>query len=344
MHPVLDYVLIGGVWSIAASVLLLARPSLTQGFDLMTLAVLILFINSAHFAASTVRLYSKPSHFQEFPFLTLAFPLITIAVLAACVAFPMITGKHLQALYLTWSPYHYAAQTYGLAVMYAFRSGCKLTPTEKTLLWWGCMLPFMRAFLGAPDSGLGWFVSRETIHQVTYLPQLIQLATDVLLVLTFLAPAVLFAKVFYGRKQFLPLISIVMMVSNGSWWIALDYVNAFVVATIAHGLQYLAIVLVYHVREQLREPTNQRSGIYHATSFYLKCLVLGYGLFYCWPYAFVWTGAGLAESILLVTAIINIHHFIVDAYIWRLRSPDNAKTMVEITPAIPKGLPATSSL
>ena len=29
-------------------------------------------------------------------------------------------------------------------------------------------------------------------------------------------------------------------------------------------------------------------------------------------------GFGPAESVLLVVAVINIHHFIVDAYIWKL--------------------------
>ena len=56
--------------------------------------------------------------------------------------------------------------------------------------------------------------------------------------------------------------------------------------------------------------------------------MLGYGLFYCWPYAFVLTGFGLAESVLLVTATINIHHFVVDAYIWRLGRTDSNSRLV----------------
>lgn len=40
---------------------------------------------------------------------------------------------------------------------------------------------------------------------------------------------------------------------------------------------------------------------------------------------------GLAESMLMVTAIVNIHHFIVDRFIWRLRRPDNVQTMTGAT-------------
>ena len=101
------------------------------------------------------------------------------------------------------------------------------------------------------------------------------------------------------------------------------------IATIAHGAQYLAIVIVYHVREQLRETDNHRGWLFHALSFYGRSVLLGYGLFYCWPYAYVWAGAGLVESMLLVTAAINIHHFVVDRYIWRLRTPANTRVMMD---------------
>lgn len=33
---------------------------------------------------------------------------------------------------------------------------------------------------------------------------------------------------------------------------------------------------------------------------------------------------------LLVTATINIHHFVVDRYIWRLRSPSNAGALADV--------------
>ena len=42
-------------------------------------------------------------------------PLVSIGVLTAAVLAPGTLGQNLQALYLTWSPYHYAAQAYGLA-------------------------------------------------------------------------------------------------------------------------------------------------------------------------------------------------------------------------------------
>ena len=54
-------------------------------------------------------------------------------------------------------------------------------------------------------------------------------------------------------------------------------------------------------------------------------------------YGFRGTGAGLAESMMMVVAAINVHHFIVDRYIWKLRGTSNSKTLADrqTTAAVP---------
>lgn len=314
--------------ALVATLFLVMAPLSAREFDPVIIAAVVLVVNSAHFAASTVRLYGGPGYREQFPGLSMLFPLVTIAVLAVTIAYPESLGRHLQALYLTWSPFHYARQTYGMSLMYFFRSGCRLGDLEKRLLLWSCLLPFLRSFLGALNSGLGWLVPRSEIMSTPYLPQVLNGLAQLLLVATFVAPALLLAGLWMRRRARMPAPALILMFSNGLWWTGLDYLDAFVIATVAHGLQYLAIMLVYHVSEKLREPGNTRGWLYHAARFYAICLVLGYGLFYCWPYAFVWAGAGLAESMLLVTATVNIHHFVVDAFIWRLRSAVNSPTRV----------------
>ena len=153
--------------------------------------------------------------------------------------------------------------------------------------------------------------------------------------IVFLAPAYLCWKVWSTRGLVLPLIVLTMMLANGLWWTVLNFDEAFIVATIGHGIQYLAITLIYHVREQAKEPGNSRGPAYLVAAFYMKCVALGYALFSCWPWIFVWAGFGVSESMLLVIAIINIHHFIVDAYIWRLRVPANRKAMLDQASALP---------
>jgi hypothetical protein len=77
-------------------------------------------------------------------------------------------GPHLQSLYLTWSPYHYAAQAYGLAVVYAYRSGCSLLPGDKRLLFWASMMPFFFAFVNDQGSGLHWILPASVLANASF--------------------------------------------------------------------------------------------------------------------------------------------------------------------------------
>lgn len=321
LHPMLDYLLIGSVWSVVATLFLLLRPEFFGSIDTVTLVTLVLLINASHFAASTVRLYSNPTYFARHPFLTMGLPLAILGVLLLCLLAPASLGRHLQALYLTWSPYHYAAQTFGLTLMYCHRSKVGIGAADRRMLYWICLLPFIRSFLGAQNSGLGWFVSREQLAQIPFMFGILDTLTTALMWLTFILPVVLILRFRLVHQSGFPLIGLCMMIANGIWWIFLDFIDAFVIATIAHSLQYMAIVLIAHTKDRTKQDGNSHGPLYHASLFYFKCLVLGYALFYCWPYALVLAGAGLAESMLLVIATINIHHFIVDRYIWRAPKP-----------------------
>ncbi len=336
VHPAFDYMLIGGGLSlvVAAIVWIMASPDDAFLVNAALLPFFILLSNSAHFAASTVRLYTKPDSLKMLPFLTMAFPLIAIALLTLCLFQAGRWGPFLQALYLTWSPFHYAAQAYGLAVMYGFRSGCQLNPNDKRLLWWVCQIPFFHTFIYGLEGGLRWLVSRETLDSLVVINWLDQ-HHSAITVVAFLVPLILFVKVWRSSSGPLPLISMLAVVSNSIWWFVLTPLNAFVYATIFHGIQYLAIVIIFHVKDQMSRPDNKHRVVYHVACFYGMSLLLGYGLFQCLPFAYVFAGFGLLESALLVTATINIHHFIVDAYIWRLKQGDSNRRVVETSLSAP---------
>jgi len=63
------------------------------------------------------------------------------------------------------------------------------------------------------------------------------------------------------------------------------------------------------------------------------CLLLGYSLFNVFPLAYIFAGFGRVESVLLVVAVINLHHFIVDGYIWRLKKSDSNRQVVDSSSA-----------
>ena len=264
-----------------------------------------------------MRLYTKPRALQELPFLTMGFPLLTLAVLTLSIAFADRIGAALQTLYLTWSPFHYAAQAYGLSLMYAYRSGCRLGEGDKRLVRAACLLPFVATLIGGRLLfGLDWVEPRLQ-------------AVRLLGWAAFAVPLLVFARQAWRRQGTLPLISLAVLASNAVWLLTLSQAGVFAWATVFHGLQYLAIVTIFHVKDRLGQPGNARGWAWHTASFYAACLALGYLLFEVWPFAYVLLGFGVAESMLMVAAVINLHHFIVDAYIWKLRQAPNMRIVTD---------------
>jgi len=336
VHPVFDYLLIGGGLSLLVIPLVYAYAGDSSLVSFELLPWFILFSNSAHFAASTVRLYSKPGAREALPFLTMALPLLTIAVLSFCLLFADQTGPLLQAIYLSWSPFHYAAQAYGLAVMYCYRSGCQLSPTHKGILWWIAILPFLRVLLQSSDKHfLWWFMPHATAVAVSPWSLPLQLLAAALGVLAIVLPLALYLSVWRSQAGAMPLISLLVVVTNGIWFAVFTHYDGFIWATVFHGLQYLCIATIFHVKEQLGRADNSRGTLYHVLWFYGASLLLGYGLFNIWPQAYILLGFGPAESVLLVIAVVNIHHFIVDAYVWKLKPGDSNRRVVAATPAVP---------
>jgi hypothetical protein len=342
-HGWTELLLVGGGLSLVATLLLWTRRGEPFAYTGMALATVLLASNSAHFAASTVRLYTKPGSFQSWPFLTMVFPLIALVVLAICIALPLQLGTHLQSLYLTWSPYHYALQAYGIAVLYAHRSGCHLGPRDKKLLLWTALLPFFYACISSPNAGLFWFFTKEEVQSVPVAANIVKALGAVLPVAGMAAPFIVWAKIWKSPSGPMPVLSLLALVANGIWWFALTAMGAFFWATVFHGLQYLVIAAIFHVREQVQRPENKRRPRWHAVWFYGASLGLGYALFHALPRAFTFAGFGMVESMLLVIAAINVHHFIVDAYIWKLRPGDSNRRVVEAgastTPPAPTAVP-----
>src|SRR6185436_3988978 len=163
LHPAFDYLVIGGGLSlVVVAVLVWGGPTLAAA-AVLPMPVFLMTTNLAHFASSTVRLYTKPGACQALPFVTMGLPLAALLVLSLAIAFADSLGPHLQNLYLTWSPYHYAAQAYGLSVMYSYRSGAALPDADKGLVRAACLAPFLFAFFKGPSAGVEWFAPASVL-------------------------------------------------------------------------------------------------------------------------------------------------------------------------------------
>ncbi|HTK28613.1 MAG TPA: hypothetical protein VL309_03630 [Vicinamibacterales bacterium] len=321
-HPLVDYFFVGGAITVPIFVALYFFPGLTGANADTTLRTFI-FLNGAHFAASTVRLYTKPGARRDFPFLSFGFPVVCLTAVWAGLEWPGI-GRNLSALYFSWSPYHYAAQTYGLAVMYAMRSGARLDNRDKAQMWWVCLVPFLYALITAKEGGLAWFVSREWLATIPALWLTYRALVAALTVAVFLLPVSLFWQLHRMRGRNVPLISLVLQITNGLWWLGTDYINAWYWTAMLHSTQYLIIVVTRHVQEQMArtdaKPKLHKPFVY-GSIFYGVSFVLGIVLFFIVPLVYVPFGFTATQSFMMMTVVINLHHFIVDGFIWRTRPP-----------------------
>ena len=324
LHPVFDYAIIGGGLSLLMTAALVSAPKgdllVTPG----TMSLLLLLCTSAHFAASTVRLYTKPGAAEGMPFLSRWVPWVALGLLAGILFLGGTAGRLVDTLYLAWSPYHYSAQAYGLAVVYSYRSGCRLAARDKQGLYWIAMLPFFFMLLHLAQTRLPEAAGIEaaTVAGIT-VP-----GKQALRAIGWIAPLLLYAYVWRRPSGPMPLIALMTLVSNAVWFFILDPIDAFLWATIFHGLQYMAIVMIFDVKDQVARAGHARGPWFHVLWFYGASLILGYALFVLMPLAGKWAGFEYYDARLAVVALVNIHHFVVDAYIWRLGRGDSNRAIV----------------
>jgi hypothetical protein len=343
VHPIFDLAVIGGLLTVPIALWAALAGQSAAAFIGVTFPVIALICNQAHFAASTVRLYTKPRTYEDLPFLTMVFPVFTIAVATIFVVLANQIGTHLYMLYLTWTPYHYAMQTFGLATVYCYRSGCRLERKE----WWAlritCIVPVLHAFLaGAPlGVGLGWLVPYHVLVADERIFAAMSAAFTFLSAASLALPVAVFGWIAYrsqynpelrgadgSRRPGMPLLSLALPLSNAVWWVLFAYWDALIWGTVLHGIQYLGIMSIFYSEDAVRQTGNRHGRVYHTGWLLVVCIALGYALFQCWPRAYMLAGFGQVESTMMVLATINIHHFIVDRYIWRIRKDNNYATVV----------------
>jgi hypothetical protein len=333
VHPAFDLLLIAsGLTFPVAAWLAWDATSAATAIGL-SLPVVMLLVTQTHIVASSFRLYTKPGAFRELPFVTMALPLLTLVVLSLCIAFVSGLGQHLWALALTWTPFHFSMQTFGIAMLYCHRSGCSLTNVERGLLRWICAMPFLQSLVsGATEGfGIGWLIPAETLYGTDARAALMLDSIQALNILTFAAPVVLYAAL-RRRGKIMPLLALTAILANGIWFAFFSYVGAFIWANVFHGLQYVVLVGFMYLKEQMASDDNRHGPGYHLLLYSGVCVVAGYAMHQCWPLAYTMAGFGPIESAMMVVAIVNVHHFIVDGYIWRLRS-DRRYASVVAAPA-----------
>jgi len=321
-NPWLDLLVGCGAWS--APLLLFAYFADTKAIAWSAAFYgLALFFNYPHYMATIYRAYHTSEDFQKYRIFTVH---ITGLILMTLVvshfwyrALPWIF-----TLYLTWSPWHYSGQNYGLFMMFARRAGAKPSPDERRVLYSLFLISYIILILSfhTGPSTDPLFVSLGIPAKLSLWLVLTLAGAYVILSafgLSSLARQVgwrrLFPSLTLFSTQFLWfLLPTAIALAKGLQITQSRYSNG--VLAVMHSAQYLWITSYYARREAKAEG----QGAWRPFAYFGVLVVGGVALFIPGP----WLASRLfhydfTASFLLFTALVNIHHFILDGAIWKLR-------------------------
>jgi tetratricopeptide (TPR) repeat protein len=333
-NPWLDLTVGCGAWS--APLLLLSYFSLASNARAWSIAfyVLALFFNYPHYMATIYRAYHRNEDFQKYRIFTVhTTALIVLTLLLSHYWLRLLPW--IFTIYLTWSPWHYSGQNYGLFMMFARRAGADPDKPTRRALYGAFVVSYLILFLGFHTGS-----STDPLFLSLGIPALISRWEQIILCIAFVALSVYGLRNLSrdtGWRKLLP--SLTLFSSQFLWFLlpaAISLIKGLEipqnryssgVLAVMHSAQYLWITSYYARREAAGEaPTEAVGGIVRRRRSwrplaYFSVLVLGgIALFVPGPWlasrAFHYD---FTASFLIFTALVNIHHFILDGAIWKLR-------------------------
>jgi hypothetical protein len=293
----------------------------------LTFCLVLLFVGP-HYAATYRRAYTSLVVVRAHPWVTLAAPPILIALAILAVRHPASVGLCYFALYVGWSGYHYSGQSLGLAMLYPLRQGARLDPKEKRLVslplyvsWALSVLGLFRLAIPARSA------AHELVRQAYSGPPVSGWVAGVgfaLLAVSFTGVAVVARR---RIRRGVPLPGqFYAVLSAQVLWFTIGFYQPFFAITLVpvfHSLQYLGLTS-WHACHGKGDVGPRRFA-----GYVVVVLLLGLAIN---PGVFLLFGdIGAAKGLVIAAAInsfVNLHHFLLDGRIWRLRERPLGQSMI----------------
>jgi cytochrome c-type biogenesis protein CcmH/NrfG len=320
------------------------------------LALPILMISVPHYGATVLRVYERDEDRRAYRFFAWWTTLPIIAWFVAGV-YRESLGSWLVTLYLTWSPWHYSGQNYGIALLLLGRRGVAVAPALKRWIYASFLLSFALVFVAAHTEGATATYAPGSLAGGSY--RFVRLGIPsplaawlVLGLLGGYAASLLVSIVGLRRaarwRDLGPALSLmglqalwfsIPVLSRATgWWEGLAPFDptraeyAFLWIAIGHALQYLWVTSYY---------ARQTGAAPRRLTYLTKCLLAGGA---AWGVPTLLFGPDLlgvrafdAGHALLAAAAVNVHHFFLDGAIWKLRDGRIARILLR-----PHASPAAS--
>jgi tetratricopeptide (TPR) repeat protein len=332
-RPWLDLLVGCGAWS--APLLAIAAwltPSHTHGWAVGFYLLAIIF-NYPHFMATIYRAYHTREQFEKYKFFTLHLTLLMV-----------LTGIVLHAsyrlvpwvftLYICWSPWHYTGQNYGLMMMFARRAGATITPAERRWLHAAFVASYVMLLASFMTGG-----SNDPLVLSLGLPQKLTLPARLVLGITFAAFAFAAFRPWIRRHGARAMAApLTLVITQFLWFVLptlLELHSAYQVPqtryssgilAVLHSAQYLWITSYY----QRREARAAGQSTWRMAGYFVTLIAGGIALFIPGPWLVSYIfHYDFTTSFLIFTALVNIHHFLLDGALWKLRDTRIASLLID---------------
>jgi tetratricopeptide (TPR) repeat protein len=327
--------------SIPALLWLSSSSGITQ-WSFTAATTLALAINTPHYGATLLRVYEQREDRRKYALFALHLSAAWWLAFAAALYWHPL-GSLLVTLYFTWAPWHFAGQNYGLALMLSRRRGVAVSPQAKRWFYASFVLSFSLAFLAlhVEDSTAVYSAGVERTGQTFELVR-IGLPAEVVGAVAPLVFAAYLLSIGAAAAGLLrtssprQLVPAALLVAMQALWFALPALGvttgrfaldalpfAAIWISVAHSTQYLWVTAYYARRTESATPLAPfllKSLLAGATIIAVPALVF-------WPGALspVTWSAGLS---ILVFSVVNLHHFMLDGAVWKLRDGRVARALL----------------
>jgi hypothetical protein len=298
---------------------------------------------SPHYGATLLRVYEHRADRRKYALFAVYASALTLALFGAGLQNAWV-GSLVLTAYVTWSPWHFAGQNYGISLLFLRRRGVPIDATAKRLVYASFVLSSALAIL-AIHTANAQLVFAQTAVDASGAYQVLRfgippaIATRLAPLLGVAYAGVLLAATLRlrGGARWSDLVAPALLVATHALWFVLPAIGsttgAYDATTLAfapiwistaHSLQYLWITCFYAQRSQA--PVG-------VAAFLAKATLAGAAITLLPNLLFVpgLLGSSLPHGIgvgVLLFATVNLHHFVLDGAVWKLRDGRVARALL----------------
>ena len=299
----------------------------------MAFYLLAIIFNYPHFMATIYRAYHTREQFEKYKFFTLHLTLLMV-VTAVMLHASYRLVPWVFTLYICWSPWHYTGQNYGLMMMFTRRAGAQITSSERRWLHAAFVASYVMLLASFMTGG-----SSDPLILSLGLPGKITLPARLVLAIAFAGFTFMAFRPLIRRSgaramaapltlvltQFLWFVLPTLLELHAAYQIPQTRYSSGILAVL-HSAQYLWITSYY----QRREARAAGQSNWRMVGYFVTLIAGGIALFVPGPWLVSYIfHYDFTTSFLIFTALVNIHHFLLDGALWKLRDSRVASLLID---------------